>query len=179
MNNIVLCGFMGCGKTTVGIELAHSLNYKFVDMDEYIVYKTGISIADIFLKLGEAQFRVIETEAAAYLSQKDNLVISTGGGAVLKAENVKLFKSGGLIVFIDVPLSIIKERLQGDLTRPLLNRLDRDVAIFELYNQRTPIYIASADIIVKNIQNLSALEMVSEITKNLKHQSHENFLDIL
>ena len=168
MDNIVLCGFMGCGKTTVGRELANILKYEYIDMDEYIVKKAGLSVSRIFSKLGETHFRALETEAAADLSKSDRLVISSGGGAVLKDENVKLFKAGGLIVFIDVPLNVIKVRLDGDITRPLLNRPDRDETMLELYNKRTPIYRAAADITVKNANNIPALMIAQAIADRIK-----------
>jgi len=162
MGNIVLCGFMGCGKTTVGIALARAFNFTFVDMDEYIVDKAGIGIPEIFERRGEEHFRALESQAAAELCRRDSLVISTGGGTVLRPENVSSFKSGGVIVFIDVPLDVIRQRLEGDCSRPLLNRSDKDIHMRELYEKRAPGYLAAADIVVQNSENVPA-EAVAEI----------------
>ena len=167
MKNIVLCGFMGCGKTTVGKELSRLIGSEFIDMDAYIESEAGRRIDEIFLQSGEAEFRAIESDAAKKLSQQQGLVISAGGGAVLRPENVSAFKEGGLIVFIDVPLDVIKKRLIGDTTRPLLNRADRDAAMLELYNSRIPVYTDVADLIVKNDFNLPAVEIAEDIASRL------------
>jgi shikimate kinase len=149
MNNIILCGFMGCGKSTVGKALATKLDTDFVDMDKYIENITDMLIIDIFATFGEPAFRKYENEAAVELCAKDNIVIAVGGGAVLKEENVKAFKSSGKLVLIDVPLSIIKDRLRDDKTRPLLTRADRDKAMLQLYVARLPVYRNAADIIIE------------------------------
>jgi shikimate kinase len=167
VNNIVLCGFMGCGKTTVGTALARKLGLTFIDMDEYITAKAGMSVSEIFSQFGETHFRALESQAAAELSQRSGLVISTGGGAVLNARNVACFKSGGLIVLLDVPLRVIKLRLDGDSSRPLLNRPDRDSAMSELFNKRVPHYIAAADITVQNSENIPAPAMAELIAQRI------------
>ena len=149
MNNIILCGFMGCGKSTVGKELAKMLDTDFVDMDKYIENKADMFVMDIFSNFGEPTFRKYESEAAIDICAKDNIVLATGGGAVLNVENVKVFKKSGKIVLIDVPLSIIKERLKDDKTRPLLTRADKDKAMLQLYVNRMPIYSNVADFIIK------------------------------
>jgi shikimate kinase len=148
MNNIILCGFMGSGKSTVGKALAAKLNTDFVDMDKYIENATDMLVIDIFENFGEPAFRKYEHEAAVELCAKDNIVSAAGGGAVLKEENVKTFKNSGKIVLIDVPLSIIKERLRDDKTRPLLTRADKDKVMLQLYVTRLPIYSNVADIII-------------------------------
>ena len=167
MNNIILCGFMGCGKTTVGKELAQMLNREFIDMDCFIAEKMKMSICDIFKLQGEEYFRFIETAAAKELSEKSNLIISTGGGSVLFCENVSYFKAGGKIVFLDVPLNIIKERLKNDTSRPLLNRTDKDEAMTELFSIRRPTYLSAADLVVKyNDENL-AKNSFTEVSENI------------
>jgi shikimate kinase len=164
MNNIILCGFMGCGKSTVGKELASKLNTDFFDMDKYIEKISGMLIIDIFETFGEPAFRKFESEAAAELCARDNIVIATGGGAVLKEDNVKNFKCSGKIVLIDVPLSIIKERLRDDKTRPLLTRADKDKVMLQLYVSRLPIYSNVADIIV-DAGNNSPEDIADEIIR--------------
>lgn len=165
MNNIVLCGFMGCGKTTVGKELSKKLEMQFVDMDSIIEQNAGMPVSEIFRTQGESSFRRMETETAAALSGQSGLVISTGGGAVLNSANVKAFKSGGLILLIDVPCEVIANRLTGDTSRPLLNRPDRDTAMRELYEKRMPLYRAIADVVVENAQDLPADVFAENICK--------------
>ena len=164
MSNIVLCGFMGCGKTTVGMALARMLEYTFVDMDEYIVQKAGIPVTEIFARFGEEYFRELEAKAARELSARDRLVISAGGGTVLRAENVAVLKKGGVIVLIDVPLAVIQKRLDGDRSRPLLNRPDKGRYMRELFEKRAPVYRAAADIVVSNPRNIPAVKMAEIIS---------------
>lgn len=148
MNNIVLCGYMGCGKTTVGKALALKMNTVFIDMDEYIEAAAGMHIRSIFEKFGEEHFRKLETMAAEELSKKNGLIIATGGGAVLNHKNVGLLKSSGKIVLLDVPFTEIEKRLEGDRSRPLLLRPDRDQAMLQLYCARLPVYREVADLII-------------------------------
>ena len=100
--NIVLCGFMGCGKTTVGKILSEKLSMKFVDVDELIEQEQGMTISEIFEKYGEIGFRKIENETIKKVSQWNNAIVSTGGGSVLNVDNVTALKSSGKIFFLDV-----------------------------------------------------------------------------
>lgn len=149
MNNIVLCGFMGCGKTTVGKNIARKSGREFVDMDSYIEQKAGMTVSQIFEKFGEEKFRDMEHKACLELAEKKGLVIASGGGAFTFKRNVAAFKGKDKIVFLDVPLPIIKNRLKNDTTRPLLQRPDKNRAMARLYSDRYPIYHAAADIVIK------------------------------
>ncbi|MED9970044.1 MAG: shikimate kinase [Ruminococcus sp.] len=149
MNNVVLCGFMGCGKSTVGKNLARKTGRKFIDMDVYIENKQDMTVSEIFDKYGEQGFRDIEHEVCKELAGMSNLVIASGGGAFTFDRNVKAFKGKDTIVFLDVPLRVIKQRLKNDTRRPLLQRPDKDRVMEELYNKRLPVYRAAADIVVK------------------------------
>lgn len=149
MNNIVLCGFMGCGKSTVGKNIARKSGRKFLDMDSYIEEKAGMTVSEIFEKYGEEKFRDMEHDACVELAGLEGLVIASGGGAFTFKRNVEAFKGKDKIVFLDVPLGIIKSRLKNDTTRPLLQRPDRDRVMKDLYDSRYPIYHAAADIVVK------------------------------
>ncbi len=149
MNNIVLCGFMGCGKTTVGRNLARKTGRKFVDMDAYIEHEAGMCVSEIFEEYGESGFRDREHEACLALAEMSNLVIASGGGALTFEQNVAAFRGKDNIVLLDVPLRDIKLRLKNDTKRPLLQRPDRDRAMEELYNRRLPLYRAAADITVR------------------------------
>lgn len=165
MNNIVLCGFMGCGKSTVGKNLARKTGKKFLDMDTYIEKKAGMSVSRIFEKHGENGFRDMEHEACKELSEMSDLVIASGGGAFTFERNIEVFKGKDKIVFIDVPLEIIKYRLRNDKTRPLLQRPDKDKAMKELYDKRRPLYTAAADIIVtgKNTPLRTAYQIIEAV----------------
>ena len=149
MNNIILCGFMGCGKSTIGKSAAKKTGRHFVDMDEYIEKQAGKTVAEIFAESGEEGFRELEHEACIELSKKRNLIVATGGGALTFERNVEVFRGTDTIVLLDVPLRIIRLRLRNDKKRPLLQRPDRDKVITELYNSRMPKYLAAADVVAK------------------------------
>lgn len=146
--NIVLCGFMGSGKTTVGHVLAEQMGRRFVDMDEFIEQKEQMPVSEIFSSRGENYFRRLEKEAANVLSLKSGLVVATGGGALLSPQNTAVFKSNGVIVLLDASLNVIKERLKGDSSRPLLQNSGKKNAIENLYARRYELYKSAADITV-------------------------------
>ena len=98
--NIILCGFMGSGKTTVGRRLAQKAHMEFIDMDDYIEQREGRTITDIFAQDGEETFRRMETEAARELASRRGLVIAAGGGTLLRAQNVKIFRKSGVTVLL-------------------------------------------------------------------------------
>lgn len=163
--NIVLCGFMGCGKSTVGGLLAKKTGMTFVDLDTYIEKKEGKTISKIFEDNGEEYFRELERKAAAELSEKNGVVIAAGGGTLTFKENVEVLKKGGKIVLLDLPVETIAARLKNDTTRPLLNRPDKDKAMRELYDKRLPLYRAAADIAVD--ADKSPLYVCMEIIRNI------------
>lgn len=140
---------MGCGKSTVGRNLARKTGKRFVDMDAYIEKKTGKTISEIFTDQGEDGFRDIEHEVCLELADKSNLIIATGGGALTFERNVEVFKGKDIIVLLDVPLERIRYRLRNDKVRPLLQRPDKNKAMTELYNKRYPLYKAASDVTVK------------------------------
>ena len=163
--NIVLCGFMGCGKSTIGNLLSKKTGMSFIDLDSYIEQKENKTVAEIFADNGEDYFRQLERDTSKELSQKKSLVIATGGGTLTFQEIVDAFKTSGKIVLLDVPVEVVSERLQGDTTRPLLNRPDKEQAMRELYEKRMPLYQSAADIVV-NAAN-SPLQVCMEIMSNL------------
>ena len=146
--NIVLCGMMGCGKTTVACELEKLTGMTRADTDEEIVKLHG-RIADIFASFGEPRFREMETEVTAAVSSRDNLIIATGGGCVLNDKNVSLLKAGGRgkIFFLRTREETLAARVEGDTERPLLHGGARQ-KIAQLLPVRTPKYEAAADFIV-------------------------------
>lgn len=140
--NIVLIGMPGSGKTTIGKALAEKLKSEFIDTDELIVKSEGREITDIFATDGEEYFRKEETKAIKQASEKNGVVIATGGGAVLKKENVDYLKSNGKIFFLDRPI----DDIMPTADRPLAK--DRQ-AVINRYNERYPLYKAAANQIIK------------------------------
>ncbi len=138
MENIILTGFMGTGKTTVGRLLAERLNYEFIDTDDVIEKRLGLSVADIFARLGEETFRQMETAVAKELSQRAGLVISTGGRMMLDPANVSaLSRSGRIFCLTAAPEEILARLTQDtDHPRPLLKVSNPGERIVELFRQR-------------------------------------------
>ena len=141
MNNIVLCGFMGCGKSTVGRLLAKSLGRVFIDTDEYIENEQNMTVSEIFEQYGESGFRDIEHKACVNLAKKSGFVIATGGGALTFERNAAAF-ADDRVIFMNVPFDEIERRIDGGNSRPLFQ--DRNKAL-ELYNIRLPLYKKAAD----------------------------------
>lgn len=145
MNNIVLCGFMGSGKTVVGRELAKIMGVKFVDTDELIEKEQGVAIKAIFAAHGEDYFRDLEYEMCKKVAQMKGAVVSTGGGAMTFARNVEAIKQGSKVVFLDASFDVICDRIGNSTTRPLFQ--DKEKAK-RLYDERKDKYLAAADYVV-------------------------------
>lgn len=145
--NIILCGFMGSGKTVTGKALAIKTNMEFIDIDLFIEREQKMSVSNIFEKYGEAHFRKLETDAVKYLSSLSGKIIACGGGTVLNSENVAALKSGGKIYYLSVTPEMIEARLKNDKSRPLLAN-DKHNTLIKLFNQRLPIYTSVADHII-------------------------------
>ena len=145
MNNIVLCGFMGSGKTVVGRELAKIMGAKFVDTDELIEKEQGVAIKAIFAAHGEDYFRDLEYEMCKKVAQMKGAVVSTGGGAMTFDRNVEAIKQGSKVVFLDASFDVICDRIGNSTTRPLFQ--DREKAK-RLYDERKDKYLAAADYVV-------------------------------
>lgn len=138
--NLILCGMMGCGKTTIGRKIAESTGKRWLDTDDIIVEKYG-KISDIFACYGEAYFRDLETETVRALAQKDGLIISVGGGLVLRAENNALLRQNGKIVYLRAKIETLLSRLQNDTQRPLLQSDEGlSARLAGLLAVRAPIY---------------------------------------
>lgn len=148
MKNIVLTGFMGTGKSEVGMLLARKLGYAFVDCDLEIRRRTGMTIPDIFRINGEAHFRDVEAAVIGEISAGSDLVIATGGGAVLREENMINLRRNGVIVCLTADPETIAQRTDGNRQRPLLDVADRLSEIRRLLSERAPFY-QRADISVR------------------------------
>ena len=163
MNNIILCGFMGSGKTVVGKELAKITGRRFVDTDDLVEKKQGIPIKAIFEIYGEDYFRDLEHQVCCDTAELKNCVISTGGGAVTFERNVSALKNGGRIVFLDADFDTICERIGDSTNRPLFQ--DKDKAK-ELFDERRPKYEAAADLTVDGSMSARKTAMtISELMK--------------
>ncbi len=161
--NLILCGMMGAGKTTIGIKIAELTGRRWYDTDELISDKYG-KISDIFEYYGEAHFRKLETELVKDLADKDHLVISTGGGLVLKKENNELLQKKGKIVFLRATLETLVERLKVDGNRPLLQTYTESIRdrLSRLLKERSPVYEHVADYIV-DVDGKKPMEIAEEI----------------
>ena len=170
--NVILCGMMGSGKTTLGIKIAELTGRRWYDTDGVIVDRHG-KISDIFEYYGEAHFRKLETQIVEELSKKDGLIISTGGGLVLKSENNILLQKNGKIVFLRASLETLASRLKVDGTRPLLENSTEGIKLrlARLLQERSPIYESVADYVVdvdgKSVETL-AKEIIALVTPNEK-----------
>jgi len=138
--NLVLLGFMGTGKSSVGKYLAQRLEREFIELDEEIVKKAGKSIPSIFAQEGEAVFRQIEAQVVEEWSTRENLVISTGGGVVLNPQNLANLRQKGILICLLARPEVILSRVKKDTNRPLLAGEDLLGKIRELLNQRAPFY---------------------------------------
>ncbi len=149
IDNILLIGFMGSGKSTVGKELAKALDCNFIDMDDEIEQKENRSICDIFNTEGEGHFRKLETDYLQFLLRTNNAIISTGGGVVLKEGNRKLLKAIGKVIFLHADVEHIVKNVKDDTTRPLLQSDDYIKTITEMLELREDKYLSSADMIIQ------------------------------
>lgn len=161
MQHIALVGFMGTGKTVVGRRVAEKLGREFLELDEIIEKKEGISIREIFEKKGEPYFRKLERDAVKETVQKKGVIISAGGGAVIDEENFKNLKKDGIIICLEASPDVILERTKALTTRPLLNAPDPKKKIEELLKKRAP-YYKKADFCI-NTDNLTVVQVVDKI----------------
>ena len=161
--NIVLFGFMGCGKTRVGSEVADRLGLKFVDMDDLIVERAGKSIPEIFAEDGEVRFRQMERDLVRDLADAQGLVIATGGGVIKNPDNVTDLGRNGLLICLAAAPEVIYERVKDDTNRPLLNTPDRLATIRQLLAERQPLYNTIPNVI--DTSKLSPEEVTSEIVR--------------
>ncbi len=148
MTNIVLIGMPGSGKTTIGQEISRRSKRKFIDLDHLIEKESGQSIAELFEK-GEAHFRDWESKITQQVAETEKqAVIATGGGIVLRKENMEALKMSGGIIFIDRPLNLIIQDMDTQ-SRPLLKNEGMD-KLEKLYRERIDLYQGYADVVVKN-----------------------------
>ncbi|MBI5073635.1 MAG: shikimate kinase [Nitrospirae bacterium] len=165
MQNIVLAGFMGTGKSEVARALSRICGMKLVDIDREIEASQQKSISEIFAQQGEDQFRQIETAAIRQSASEQGVIISTGGGAVLKEENVRVLQEHGIIFCLTASPETIMLRTAGNTDRPLLQSDDRLARISELLKERQP-YYEKAGIMI-NTEGKTPVEVAEEIAGKL------------
>lgn len=142
--NLYLVGMMGAGKSSTGTVLAAALGYQFFDTDTVLEAAAGQTIPEIFAHQGEAAFRQWETNVLAELSAYKQLVVATGGGIVTRPENWS-YLHHGIVIWLDVPTGVLKQRLEGDMGRPLLQVSDWENTLERLQKERQHLY-AQADV---------------------------------
>lgn len=149
MKNIILIGFMGSGKTSVGIRLSYRLRRTLTDTDKKIERLYRMSISEIFERFGEEEFRKMETQCLEkLLEEPGGRIISVGGGLPMRGCNRELLKKLGTVVYLRVKPHTVCRRLASDTSRPLLQGEDREEKVRSLLEERSPVYESAADIII-------------------------------
>lgn len=168
MNNVILIGFMGCGKSSIGRKLSYKIQKALIDIDKQIEKEQNRTITEIFKEEGEESFRKMETDYLKSLIENcRNQIISTGGGLPMREENRQLLKKLGCVVFLRVTAETIYERLCNDVTRPLLQGANPQQKIAGLLEKRAAIYESAADIII-DADNKDFEQILAEIQEALK-----------
>ena len=170
--NLILIGLMGAGKTTLGRQLASELQLDFYDSDQLICERTGVSIPTIFELEGEEGFRHREKTVINELVQLNNIIIATGGGTVLNAENRYKLQKNGHVIYLHAHPQILLSRIQNDRNRPLLQVEDPLLKLQQLYVQRDPIYRETAHLIIE--ANDSCTTQTITRLFALLHQTNNN-----
>lgn len=167
--NIVLIGFMGSGKSTVGRELHHRLGYELVDMDHVIEHRAGKTITAIFADDGEESFRNMETELLEELcSQPGRRIVSTGGGVIGREKNRELLRALGYVVWLDAPMNVILARTAKNRERPLLHTDDPAARVQSLMTVRRPFYQETSHLRV-DITGLDCGELATGILESARY----------
>jgi shikimate kinase len=165
--NIFLIGLMGAGKTTIGRQIASELSLDFFDSDHEIENRTGVTITHIFDIEGETGFRKRETAMLDELTNKKGIVLATGGGAILKAENRQFLMSRGTTIYLYANIDTLLERTSKDRNRPLLQTGDPAAKLKELFEIRDPLYRETADILIDTSKDSVRLAL-KEILEKLQ-----------
>lgn len=167
LDNIFLIGPMGAGKSTIGRHLAELLNKDFRDSDSEIEKRTGAGIPLIFEIEGETGFRTRESSIIDDLTRLSNMVLATGGGAVLSPDNRKILRERGIVVYLHAPLETLLQRTHRDRHRPLLQTDDRRRTLEDILKAREPVYRQAADMVIET-SHRSPVSVAREIARKLE-----------
>lgn len=162
LNNIFIVGLMGSGKTSIGKLLAKRTGRLFIDIDNEIIKESDMTITEIFNKFGENHFRDLEHKILSKVKSIENHVISTGGGIILKLENIKIMKNSGTIIFLDIDVETQLSRVKNKKNRPLLNSNNMVENLVNIKKERDYIYKNISDYII-SISEKNKSEIVGEI----------------
>ncbi len=165
--NIILTGFMGVGKTSVGTRLANDLGYAFVDTDTIIEADQKMTINAIFSKRGEPYFREVEARIIHDVMERESQVVSTGGGAVIREKNREAFKQSGFVVCLTARPEVILNRIKRETHRPLLQTPDPLSRIKELLENRARFYAAADAMIDTSDKTIETV--IAEIKERIRH----------
>lgn len=146
MDNLYLCGYMGCGKSTIAPLLAKRLKLRFIDLDSFIEKRAGMRIADIFKLYGEDGFRRVEASALEEVCLMNGVVVAVGGGTLAYEHNIVAAKNSGLVVYLQLPFKTCYSRIKKSCCRPLVKKLTKD-ELEALYHKRHTIYKICANLI--------------------------------
>ena len=164
INNILIIGPMGSGKSSIGKILAKRTSKKFLDIDFQIIKNQGMNISEIFEKYGEEYFRNLEKKELEKLDNIEDYIISTGGGIILKQENIDMMKKIGLILFLDIDINAQLERVKNKKNRPLIDNDNVESSLLALKKYRDPIYNNICDYII-DVSNKEKNVIIKEIEK--------------
>lgn len=161
---------MGAGKSTVGRQLAEALGYSFLDSDQEIQRRTGVDIPTVFEFEGEAGFRARERQVIEDLTEQDGVVLATGGGAIMLAENRQRLAARGFVIYLHCSAEQQHSRTARDRNRPLLDTEDPLAKLKELMAEREPVYRQVADMVVST-ERRGTSSVVKEIVRRLEEES--------
>ena len=167
--SIFLVGPMGSGKSTVGRLLAEKLHYQFVDSDHVIEERTGTTIPTIFDIEGEEGFRAREQAVIEEFTQLPEIVLATGGGAVLKPENRRALAGRGFVIYLKSPVHALLQRTRMDRNRPLLQTDNPKAVLTKIVEEREPLYQAVADMVIET-EFYSVHRVVKQIMERLEQE---------
>ncbi len=166
-HNIFLIGMPGAGKSTLGKALANRLGLSFIDADQEIVSRTGVSIATIFEIEGEAGFRTREIQLIAELVTANSTILATGGGAILASESRKLMRDHGIVIYLRADLDNLLARTLRDTKRPLLQGANPITVLRALLDFREPLYNETAHLVI-DTGRLHATNLADQIIERLE-----------
>jgi shikimate kinase len=164
--NLILIGFMGSGKSSVGRELAKRWNFRFLDTDAMIRHKYDLSIPEIFAKHGENFFREAEYQALVRLRGITSTIIATGGGIVTQPRNLPLLRALGPVIWLSADQTTILDRVGKSAHRPMLNQANPEESVTRLLKERVPLYHQAADLRIETSE-LTHREVADRIVSGL------------